>query len=123
MVNRTVIEVVIGMFYAVGAGGQALWILPRGQKWYVEMADRAWLPPAEAFIEKALVPNSVTVTVLAAIFEAAVAIAILTRGAAVVPALIAGGVFSIVGALIGSPGETVFYGAVAVLHFWLAAAH
>lgn len=85
------------------------------------MADRAWLPPAEVFIEKVLVPNSVTVTVLAAIFEAAVAIAILTRGAAVVPALIAGGVFSIVGALIGSPGETVFYGA--VLHFWLAAAH
>ncbi len=123
MVNRTVIEVVIGVFYAVGAGSQALWILPRGQKWYENMADRAWLPPAEVFIEKVLVPNSVTVTVLAAIFEAAVAIAILTRGAAVVPALIAGGVFSIVGALIGSPGETVFYGAVAVLHFWLAAAH
>jgi hypothetical protein len=123
MVNRTVIEVVIGMFYAVGAGGQALWILPRGQIWYEDMADRAWLPPAEVFIEKVLVPNSVTVTVLAAIFEAAVAIAILTRGAAVVPALIAGGVFSIVGALIGSLGETVFYGAVAVLHFWLAAAH
>jgi hypothetical protein len=123
MVNRTVIEVVIGMFYAVGAGGQALWILPRGQIWYEDMADRAWLPPAEVFIKKVLVPNSVTVTVLAAIFEAAVAIAILTRGAAVVPALIAGGVFSIVGALIGSLGETVFYGAVAVLHFWLAAAH
>jgi hypothetical protein len=123
MVNRTVIEVVVGVFYAVGAGGQALWILPRGQKWYEDMADRAWLPPAEVFIEKVLVPNSVTVTVLAAIFEAAVAIAILTRGAAVAPALIAGGVFSIVGALIGSPGETVFYGAVAVLHFWLAAAH
>jgi hypothetical protein len=123
MVNRTVIEVVIGVFYAFGAGGQALWILPRGQNWYEDMADRAWLPPAEVFIEKVLVPNSVTVTVLAAIFEAAVAIAILTRGAAVAPALIAGGVFSIVGALIGSPGETVFYGAVAVLHFWLAAAH
>jgi len=78
------------VFYAVGAGSQALWILPRGQKWYEDMADRAWLPPAEVFIEKVLVPNSVTVTVLAAIFEAAVAIAILTRGAAVVPALIAG---------------------------------
>ncbi len=121
--NRTVIEVVIGVFYTLGAGSQALWILPRGQNWYEDMADRAWLPPAEVFIEKVLVPNSVTVTVLAAVFEAAVAIAILTRGAAVVPALIAGGVFSIVGALIGSPGETVFYGAVAVLHFWLAAAH
>lgn len=123
MVNRTVIEVVIGGFYALGAGGQALWVLPHGQKWYEDMADRAWLPPAEVFVEKVLVPNSVTVTVLAAVFEAAVAIAILTRGAAVVPALIAGGVFSVVGALIGSPGQTVFYGAVAVLHFWLAAAH
>jgi len=121
--NRTVIEVVIGVFYALGAGGQALWILPRGQKFYEDMADRAWLPLSQVLIEKVLVPNSATVTVLAAIFEAAVAIAILTGGAAVGPALIAGGVFSIVGALIGSPGETVFYGALAALHFWLAAAH
>ncbi len=123
MVNRTVIEVVIGVFYALGAGAQALWVLRHSEKFYRDMAERAWLPPAEAFIERVLVPNSVAVTVLVAVFEAGAAIAILTRGAAVVPALIAGGIFSIVGALTGSPGETAFYAALAAVHFWLAAAH
>jgi hypothetical protein len=65
----------------------------------------------------------VAVTVLVAVFEAGIATTILTRGAAVVPALIAGGIFSIVGALNGSPGETAFYGSLAAVHFWLAAAH
>lgn len=123
MALRTAIEVVIGVFYALGAGAQALWVLRHSEKFYRDMADRAWLPPAESFIEGVLVPNSVLVTVLVAVFEATMAIAILTRGAAVVPALIAGGTFSIVGALTGSPGETAFYGALAAVHFWLAAAH
>jgi hypothetical protein len=68
------------------------------------------------------VPNSVTVTVLVVAFQAAVAIAILTRGAAVGPALVAGGVFSIIGALAGSPAETIGYGVLAGIHFWLASA-
>jgi hypothetical protein len=122
-VNRTVAEVVIGVFYALGAGYQGLWVLRHSRKFYEDMADHSWLPPAEAFIEKVLVPNSVTVTVLVAVFEAGAAIAILTRGAAVGPALIAGGIFSIVGALTGSRGEAAFYSALAALHFWLAAAH
>jgi hypothetical protein len=123
MALRTAIEVVIGVFYTLGAGTQALWVLRHSEKFYRDMADRAWLPPAEAFIEGVLVPNSVLITVLVAVFEAGLAIAILTRGAAVGPALVAGGIFSIVGALTGSPGETVFYGALAAVHFWLAAAH
>jgi hypothetical protein len=36
---------------------------------------------------------------------------------------VAGGVFSIVGALTGSPAETVGYGVLTGIHFWLAAAH
>ena len=123
MAIRTVAEVVIGVFYALGAGAQALWILRHSEKFYRDMADRSWLRPAESFIENVLVPNSVTVTVLVAVFEAGAAIAILTRGPAVVPALVAGGVFSIIGGLTGSPGETVFYFALAAVHFWLAAVH
>ena len=38
-------------------------------------------------------------------------------------ALGAGGVFSIVGGLMGSPGETVFYFVLAAVHFWLATVH
>ena len=36
---------------------------------------------------------------------------------------VAGGVFSIIGGLTGSPGETGFYSALAAVHFWLAAVH
>ena len=122
MAIRTVAELVIGVLYAIGAGHQALFTLRHSQEFYGDMADRAWLRPAEVFIEKLLVPNSVTVTVLVVAFQAAVAIAILTRGAAVGPALVAGGVFSIIGALTGSPAETIGYGVLAGIHFWLASA-
>ena len=67
-------------------------------------------------------PNSAVVTVLVAAFEATLAIAILSRGAGVRWALVAGGVFSIVGALTGSPAETIGYGALAAIHLWLARA-
>ncbi|MEE8376153.1 MAG: hypothetical protein V3S26_07540 [Acidimicrobiia bacterium] len=123
MAFRTVVEVVIGVFYALGAGYQSLWVLRHSEEFYRDMADGSWLPPAQAFIEKVLVPNSVAVTALVAVFEAGAAIALLTRGAAVVPALIAGGIFTIVGALTSRPGESVFFVALAALHFWLAAAH
>ena len=122
MAIRTVAELVIGVLYAIGAGHQALFTLRHSQEFYGDMADRAWLRPAEVFIEKLLVPNSVTVTVLVVAFQAAVAIAILTRGAAVGPALMAGGVFSIIGALTGSPAETIGYGVLAGIHFSLASA-
>lgn len=92
------------MFYALGAGAQALWVLRHSETFYRDMADRSWLQPAQSFIENVLVPNSVTVTVLVVVFEAGAAIAMLTRGPAVVPALVAGGISSIIGGLAGSPG-------------------
>ena len=119
---RKVSEIVIGVLYAMGAAHQAVYVLPDSREFYVSMAAQAWLRPAQVFIEELLVPNSGTVTVLVAVFEATLAIAILSRGAAVRWALVAGGVFSIVGALTGSPAETVGYSALAVIHFWLARA-
>ena len=123
MKTRTVAEITVGVLYAMGAVHQAFFVLPNSTRFYVEMADQAWLAPAATFVEEFLVPNSVGVTILVAAFEATLAIAILTRGAMVRPALIAGGVFSIVGALTGSPAETVGYGALAGIHFWLASTH
>ena len=118
---RKAAELTIGILYAIGAVHQAFFVLRRSEQFYVEMADQAWLPPAQAFIERFLVPNSAVVTVLVVIFEASLAVAILSRGTAVRPALIAGGVFSIVGALTGGPAETIGYSLLAALHFWLAA--
>jgi len=121
MAFRKVAELTIGVLYAIGAVHQTFFVLRESQSFYADMADQAWLPPAQAFIEEFLVPNSVAITVLVAVFEATLAIAILSRGASVRPALVAGGVFSIVGALTGGPAETIGYGLLAVLHFWLAA--
>ncbi len=120
---RTVAEIIVGVLYAIGAGHQALFTLRNSQQFYSDMADQAWLRPAQLFVERVLVPNSVAVTVVVVVFQAALAFAILSRGAAVGPALVAGGVFSIVGALTGNPAETVGYLLLAALHFWLAAAH
>jgi hypothetical protein len=117
---RTGAELIIGGLYAIGAVHQSLFVLRESRGFYDAMAEQAWLPPAEALIEQLLVPNSVTVTALVAVFQAAVAIAILTRGAAVRPALVAGGVFSVIGALTGSPAETVGYGILAAIQFKLA---
>jgi hypothetical protein len=119
---RTVAEIVIGVLYAIGAGRQALYVVRHSHKFYSDMADRAWISPAKSFIDKVLLPNSVLITILVAVFQAAVAIAILTGGPWAGPALVAGGVFSIVGALTGSPTETVGFGILAAIHFWLASA-
>jgi hypothetical protein len=54
------------------------------------------------------------------IVQASLVIAIFSRGAAVRPALVAGGVFSIVGALTGGRAETVGYAILALIHFRLA---
>lgn len=121
MAFRKAAELTIGVLYAIGAVHQAFFVLQHSEQFYVDMADQAWFPPSQAFIERFLVPNSAAITVLVAVFEATLAIAILSRGAAVRPALIAGGVFSAVGALTGGPVETVGYGLLAVLHLWLAA--
>lgn len=122
MAIRTVAELVIGVLYGLGAVGQTMYVLWHSQKFYGDMADRAWFRPAELITRALFVPNSVFVTVLVIGFEATVAIAILTGGASVGPALVAGGVFSIIGALFGSPGETVGYGVLAAIHFMLASA-
>lgn len=119
---RKTAEIVIGVLYAIGAVHQAFVVLPESGEFYLAMAEQTWIRPAQVFVEEVLVPNSAAVTVLVALFEAALAIAILSRGAAVRWALVAGGVFSIVGALTGSPAETIGYGLLAAVHFWLARA-
>ena len=104
----------------VGAAAEVLFNAIPIPEFYRVMAEQAWLRPAELFIESALVPNSFAVTVLVVIFQASLAIAIFSRGAAVRPALVAGGVFSIVGALTGGRAETVGYAILALIHFNLA---
>jgi len=118
-----VAELVIGALYPIGSGHQAWFTLLNSREFYADMADRAWLPGTEAFVEKVPVSNSVVVTIMVVVFQAALAIAIFSQGSLVGPALVAGGVFSIVGGLTGSPSETVGYGVLAAIHLMLASAH
>jgi hypothetical protein len=114
------VELIIGGLYALGAVLQTAVVLRNPQKFYLDMADRAWFPPSELLIRRVLLPNSALVTVLVILLEAGLAAAILTGGASVSPALVIGGLFSILGGATGSPGETVGYWALAGVHFWLA---
>jgi hypothetical protein len=114
-------RIVIGVLYALGTIHQAMFTLRNSRAFYEAMAERAWIPPAQVFVEKALVPNSLVITVMVVLFQGALAVAILGRGAWTAPALVAGGVFSVVGALTGSPAETVGYTILAGVHFALAA--
>ena len=118
---RTASELLIGALYAIGSIHQAVFTLRDSRTFYEDMADQAWLRPAEIFVKEVLVPNSTTVTILVAVFQAVLAVAILSRGAWVRTALLAGGVFSVVGAATGSPAETVGYAILAIVHFRLAA--
>lgn len=120
MTKRTVAELAIGVLWAIGAGAQTFDTLRHSEKFYGDMANLAWIRPARQLIEEVLLPNSVAVTVLVIVFQAAVAIAILARRAAAGPALVAGGIFSIVGALTASPVGTVSYLLLAAIHFRLA---
>lgn len=55
-------------------------------------------------------------------FQVAVAVSILTRGALVRLALVAGGAFAVLAAIASSPVGTVGNLPLAALQFWLAAA-
>ena len=114
------LEIIIGVLYALGAVGQTAVVLRNSKKFYSDMADRAWFPPSEFLIRRMLLPNSMLVTILVILLEAGLAAAILTGGASVRPALVIGGLFSILGGITGSAGETIGYWALAGVHFWLA---
>ena len=76
---RTVAEVAIGVLYAVGAVFNTVWTLRHNAEFYGDFADGAWLSPARWVIRNLVIPNGTLFTVLLIVFQATVAIAILTR--------------------------------------------
>ena len=120
---RSIAEITIGALYAIGAVHQIAFVLRDSEAFYEAMAAASWIPPATSFIEQVLLPRSTLATLAVGVLEAGLAIAILSRGSAVRPALYVGGAFSVLGAITGGPLETVGYGALAALHFWLGSHH
>ena len=119
---RTVLEILIGVLYLVGAGFNLVYTLRNGKEFYGGFVEGAWLPPARRFTESVVVPYSVPFTVVLVLFQVGVGLSILTRGGAVTPALVVGGVFAAVVALFSSPGGTLGNLVLAAIQLALAAA-
>jgi hypothetical protein len=117
---RAVAEIAIGALFAVGAVFNTVYTLRHTAEFYGEFADGAWLSPAEWFIRNVVIPNGTVFTVLLIVFQAAVAIAILTRGDLVTLGLLAGGTFALVAALFSNPAGAIANLVLAVIQFALA---
>lgn len=117
---RLVVEVALGVLYAVGAVFNSLYTLRHGADFYEDFADNAWLSPARRLINSLVIPNATVFTLLLIVFQAAIAIAILTRGEFVKPALLAGGAFSLGVAFFSNPAGAFAGLALATLQFGLA---
>ena len=116
----SVAEIAVGAVYAVGAVFNSVYTLRHSTEFYGTFADGAWLGPAEWFIRRLVIPNGTLFTVLLIVFQAALAITIITRGDLVGPALLVGGSFALVVAFFSNPGGTAGNLALAVIQFTLA---
>ncbi len=67
-----------------------------------------------------MIPRGTPFTVLLMVFQVAVAVAILTRGELVEPALLVGGAFALIVAFFSSPGGTLGNLTLAGIQFALA---
>lgn len=117
---RAVMEIAIGLLYGAGAVFNTVYTLSHRDEFYGSFSDGAWLSPARWLIDNVVLPNATLFTVLLIVFQAAVAIAILSRGDLVVAALLAGATFSILAALASSPGGTVGTLVLAAIQLFLA---
>ena len=120
---RTAAEIAIGAIYAIGVGFHLLYTVRHSHEFYGDFADRAWFPPARSFTNTLIVPHGVVFTVCLIGFQASIAVAILSRGDAVVPALAIGGAFALIVALFSSPGGTAGNLVLAIVQFVLAGTH
>ena len=119
---RSVAEVVVGLIYAIGAIFNTVYTLRHAEDFYGDFADGAWLRPAGAFVRDRVVPHGGAFTLALIIIQVAIAVAILSRGSLVVPALVVGGVFALTVAFFSSPGGAIGNLALATIQFALALA-
>ena len=117
---RNVAEVGIGALYGIGAVFNTAYTLSHGDEFYGSFSKGAWFGPARWAVDHIVLPNAVVFTVALILFQAAVAIMILSRGDLVAVALFAGAVFSVVAALASSPGGTLANLALAAMQTSLA---
>lgn len=117
---RSITEIGIGLLYVAGAVFNASYTWRHVEGFYGTFTKGAWMRSAGSFTSNVVIPHGKLFTVLLIVFQLCVAAGIITRGAAVGPALLAGGVFALVVAFFSSPGGTVGNLVLAAIQFALA---
>ena len=84
---RSVAEIAVGVLFAVGATFNATYTLRHGEEFFGEFAAKAWLRPAGRLVERVVLPRTTAFTALLIVFQVGVAVAVLSRGELVTPAL------------------------------------
>ena len=90
---RNIIEIGFGLLYLIGALFNFLYTLRHGDEFYGSFADKAMFVPSRQLIRKMVIPRARLYTGLLIAFQLLAALSILSRGAFVEPALIAGATF------------------------------
>jgi hypothetical protein len=120
---QSIAEIALGLLFGVGGVFNTVYTFRHGDEFYGSFAKGARVPGARSIIERAVIPNSGVFTVMLILFQAVVAIMILSQGAMVTTGLAAGAIFSFVAALFSSPGGTIGNLALAAILIALAASH
>jgi hypothetical protein len=116
---RNILEIGFGVLYLIGAIFNSLYTFSHGDEFFGSFAEKAILAPARSFVQKVVIPNAKVFTVLLIIFQVSVAICILSRGALVVPGVMAGAIFCFGAVLVSNPGGAIANLVMAILQLYL----
>ncbi|MFQ5555165.1 MAG: hypothetical protein ACE5GC_07345 [Acidimicrobiia bacterium] len=78
-----------------------------GEEFFGSFSEGAWLRPGRWLVDNVVLPYATVFAVALVLFEGVAAIAILTRGGFVQPALVVGAAFATAAAVVSSPGGTI----------------
>lgn len=92
---RNVAEIGFGVLFIIGAVFHYSYTLRHGREIYKRFATNAWFNEYRKLIQNSIIPHATYFTVFLIFFQASIGLMLLTRGNLVVPALIAGALFSI----------------------------
>jgi hypothetical protein len=121
-VVRSIVEIGFGLVYLIGALFNCLYTWRHGAEFYGGFAARAVWPPARGFVASVVIPRAAIFTGILVGFQALVGLSILSRGALVTPALVAGALFCIGAALVSSLGGAIANMVMACVQIYLALA-
>jgi hypothetical protein len=120
---RNILEIGFGILFVIGAIFNSLYTFRNGEEFYGSFAEKALLPLSRKLVKNVVIPRDKVFTILLITFQLIVAVFILSRGALVGPALIAGGIFAFGAAWVSNTGGMIANLLMAVLLIYLSTSH